>query len=104
LGGSGVPVEREGKNEAICLCRLGPGRTRGTRGEDACAVWADAFRAKSETKMGARGQDQTVLSVWVRPLGCHFPILIFVRMRSDAGGHLRRPTEDALIATDTFPM
>jgi hypothetical protein len=38
----GASAEREGKNEAICLCRLDPGRTRGTRGRTR-AVWADAF-------------------------------------------------------------
>jgi hypothetical protein len=34
------------------------------------------FGPKSEAEMGARGQDRTVLSIWVRPLGCHFPILV----------------------------
>jgi hypothetical protein len=46
LGGSGEPVEREGENEALCLFQLGQGRTRGTRGEDARAVWTDAFWAQ----------------------------------------------------------
>jgi hypothetical protein len=46
LGGSGAPIEREGENEALCLYRLGQGRTRGTWGEDARAVRADAFRAQ----------------------------------------------------------
>jgi hypothetical protein len=35
-----------GENEAFCLYRLSQGRTRGTRGEDARAVQADAFRAQ----------------------------------------------------------
>jgi hypothetical protein len=46
LGGSGAPVEREGENEALCLCRLGQGWTRGTQGEDMRAVQADAFRTQ----------------------------------------------------------
>jgi hypothetical protein len=34
------------------------------------------FMPKFEAEMGAHGQDRTVLSVWVGPLGCHFPILV----------------------------
>jgi hypothetical protein len=40
---------------AWSLCRLGSGRTRRGAREDARAVRADAFWAKSETEMGAHG-------------------------------------------------
>jgi hypothetical protein len=85
LGRSGVPVEREGKNEAICLCRLGPGRTRGTWGRTRVLSGPTHFGPKSEAEMGARGQYRTVLSVWVGPLGCYFPIFLSARTRSNAG-------------------
>jgi hypothetical protein len=32
------------------------------------------FGPNSEAEMGAHGHDRTALSVWVGPLGCHFPI------------------------------
>jgi hypothetical protein len=66
-----MPAERERENEAIYLYRLGPGQTRGTRGRTH-ALSRTHFEPKSEAEMGARGQDQTVLSIWVGPLGCHF--------------------------------
>jgi hypothetical protein len=43
------------------------------------------FGPKSEAEMGAHGHDRTALSVWVGPLGCHFPIFLSARTRSDAG-------------------
>jgi hypothetical protein len=57
------------KNEANCLCRLGPGRARATRGRTCGLSKPTHFRPKSEAEMGACARDQTMLSVWVGPLG-----------------------------------
>jgi hypothetical protein len=69
LGDSGAPVEREGENEAICLCRLGPGWKRDAGGRTRALSRPTHFGPKSEAEMGARGQDRTALSIWVEPLG-----------------------------------
>jgi hypothetical protein len=53
---------------ARCLYRLGPGRTRGTRGRTHGLSRPTHFGPKSETGMSARGRVRTVLSVWVAPL------------------------------------
>jgi hypothetical protein len=65
LGGSGMSVEQEGKNETICLCRLGPGRTRGTRERTRALSVPTHFGSKSEVKMGARPRYLFELSRWV---------------------------------------
>jgi hypothetical protein len=45
-----------GGNEAIYLYRLGPGRTRGTRGRTRALSGPTHLGSKSEAEMGARGQ------------------------------------------------
>jgi hypothetical protein len=43
------------------------------------------FEPKSEAEMGAREHNRTALSVWVGPLGYHFPIFVSTQIRSDVG-------------------
>jgi hypothetical protein len=57
------------RQTANCLCRLGPGQTRGTRGRTCTLSERTYFGPKSEAKMGACGRDWTVLFIWVGPLG-----------------------------------
>jgi hypothetical protein len=75
LSESGTPVEREGKNEALFLCRLARDGQEGRGGRTRTLSRPTHFGPKSEAEIGAQGQDQTALSVWVGPLGCDFPIV-----------------------------
>jgi hypothetical protein len=82
-----------GGNKAMCLCRLGSGRTRGTLGRTRELSEPMHFGPKADAKMGARGHVRAVMSVWVEPLGRLLCPRGLVRMRSI---HLGRPTGDAL--------
>jgi hypothetical protein len=50
------------------LCRLGPGRIRGTCGRTRRLSGPTHFGPKSKTEMGTRGYIRTTLSVWIIPL------------------------------------
>jgi hypothetical protein len=91
-GGARRPSGRGG-NKAMCLCRLGSGRTRGTLGRTRELSEPMHFGPKADAKMGARGHVRIVLSVWVEPLGRLLCPRGLVRMRSI---HLGWPTGDAL--------
>jgi hypothetical protein len=85
---------------AWCLCRLGSGRTRGTRGRTRGLSGSKHFGPKSETEMGACGCVRTALSVWIAPLGRVLCPCGYVRT---AGGRLGRPAGDVL-STRVAPM
>jgi hypothetical protein len=69
-GSRGAGQHRGGVREmARCLCWLGLGRTRGTRGRTRGLSGPLHFGPKSEIEMGVRRRVRTVLSVWVVPLG-----------------------------------
>jgi hypothetical protein len=85
LGGSGAPVEREGKMRHSASAGWARGGQEGRGGRTRALSGLTHFGPKSEAEMGAHGQARTVLSVWVGPLGCGFPIFLSVQTRSDAG-------------------
>jgi hypothetical protein len=96
-GGGARSRETQGRGGEMVwsLCRLGPGRTRRGRERTRGLSGPTHFEPKSETGMGAHGRLQTTLSVWVTPLDRVFCPRRRVRTQ---GGHLRRPTGDALAA------
>jgi hypothetical protein len=62
---SGRARQGRGGEMPQCLCRLGPGRTRGTCGRTRALFELTHFGSKSEAKMDARGHVQTTLSIWM---------------------------------------
>jgi hypothetical protein len=67
LGGSGAPVEREGKMRRSASIGWARGGQEGRGGRTRALSGPTHFGLKSEAEMGTRGQARTALSVWVGP-------------------------------------
>jgi hypothetical protein len=72
-----------GENEASTSVGWARDRQEGRGGRTHALSGPTHFGPKSEAEMGAHGQARTVLSVWVGPLSCGFPIF---SVRADTFG------------------
>jgi hypothetical protein len=85
LGGSGASVKREEKMRRSASAGWARGGQEGRGGRTRRLSGPTHLGPKSETKIGVHGQARTMLSVWIGPLDCGFPIFLSALTRSDAG-------------------